>query len=48
MIYPVIVMATAFATLLADQALSMIARHIIKHRRAGLPLNDFASLEAAR
>jgi len=48
MIYPVIIMATAFATLLADQALSTIARHVIKHRRAGGVLNDLPSLEAAR
>jgi len=48
MIYPAIIMATAIATLLADQALSMIARHVIKHRRVGRAWNDFPSLEAAR
>jgi len=48
MIYPAIVMATAIATLLADQALSMIARHVIRRRRARRAWNDIPSLETVR
>jgi len=46
--YLIIIMATAAVTLLADQALSMIAQRLIKRRRAGRAWNGVPFLEVAQ